>query len=127
LKKSKLLVIIVLTTIFIVLMFGLFTENISPYISVSDLKTDNIQNKNLQVFGQVLLGTIYFDNDSGVTTFDLTDGKQSISVMHTGRINNLEHSTEVVAIGEYISGVFQAQKVLVKCPSKYQELIPEGD
>ena len=126
-KKSKLLVIIVLPAIFIVLMFGLFTENISPYISVSDLKTDNIQNKNLQVFGQVLLGTIYFDNDSGVTTFDLTDGKQSISVMHTGRINNLEYSTEVVAIGEYISGVFQAQKVLVKCPSKYQELIPEGD
>ncbi len=126
-NRGKFLVIIVLSAIFIVLIMGVFTENISPYISVSDLKTDNKPNRNVQVFGQVLLDTIYFDNDSGITTFDLTDGKQSISVMHIGMINNLEHSTEVVAIGEYISGVFQAQKVLVKCPSKYVDLIPEDD
>ncbi len=124
-NKGKLLVIILLPAIFIVLMMGLFTENISPYISVSDLKTDNTENRNVQLFGQVILNTIYFDNNSGITTFDLTDGKQSISVTHRGMINNLEHSTEVVAIGEYRSGLFQAEKVLVKCPSKYEDLIPE--
>ena len=124
-KKSKLLVIIVLPAIFIVLMFGLFTENISPYISVSDLKTDNIQNRNVQLYGQVILDTIFFNNDSGITTFDITDGNQSISVTHKGMINNLEHSTEVVAIGEYNNGLFQAEEVLVKCPSKYEDLVSE--
>jgi len=127
LNKGKLLVIIVLPTIFIVLMMGLFTENISPYISVSDLKTDNTQNRNVQLYGQVILDTIFFDNDSGITTFDITDGNQSIPVTHRGMINNLEHSTEVVAIGEYKSGLFEADKVLVKCPSKYEDRIPEDD
>jgi len=109
----------VLLAIFIVLMMGIFTENISPYTSVSDLKTDNTQNKNVQLYGQVILDTIFFNNDSGITTFDITDGNQSISVTHKGMINNLEHSTEVVAIGEYNNGLFQAEEVLVKCPSKY--------
>lgn len=126
-KKGKLVVIIVLPIIFIVLMMGLFTENISPYISVSDLKTENTQNRNVQLYGQVVLESIFFDNDSGMTTFDITDGNQSISVMHKGMINNLEHSTEVVAIGEYNNEFFQADKVLVKCPSKYEERIPEEE
>jgi len=55
----------VLLAIFIVLMMGIFTENISPYTSVSDLKTDNTQNKNVQLYGQVILDTIFFNNDSG--------------------------------------------------------------
>ena len=124
-KKSKFLVMTVLLAIFIVLMMGIFTENISPYTSVSDLKTDNTQNKNVQLYGQVILDTIFFNNDSGITTFDITDGNQSISVTHKGMINNLEHSTEVVAIGEYNNGLFQAEKVLVKCPSKYEDLVSE--
>jgi cytochrome c-type biogenesis protein CcmE len=127
LKKSKFLIITGLLAIFIVLMMGIFTENISPYISVSDLKTDNTQNKNVQLYGQVILDTIFFNDDSGITTFDITDGNQSISVTHKGMINNLEHSTEVVAIGEYNNGLFQAEKVLVKCPSKYEDLVSEDD
>lgn len=126
-KKGKLIVIIVLPAIFIVLMMGLFTENISPYISVSDLMTKNTQNGNVQLYGQVILESIFFDNDSGITSFDITDGNQSISVMHKGMINNLEHSTEVVAIGEYNNDLFQADKVLVKCPSKYEARIPEDE
>ena len=126
-KKSKFLIITGLLAIFIVLMMGIFTENISPYISVSDLKTDNTQNKNVQLYGQVILDTIFFNDDSGITTFDITDGNQSISVTHKGMINNLEHSTEVVAIGEYNNGLFQAEKVLVKCPSKYEDLVSEDD
>ena len=124
-KKSKFLIITGLLAIFIVLMMGIFTENISPYISVSDLKTDNTQNKNVQLYGQVILDTIFFNNDSGITTFDITDGNQSISVTHKGMINNLEHSREVVAIGEYNNGLFQAEEVLVKCPSKYEDLVSE--
>lgn len=116
-----------LPAIFIVLMMGLFTENISPYISVSDLMTKNTQNGNVQLYGQVILESIFFDNDSGITSFDITDGNQSISVMHKGMINNLEHSTEVVAIGEYNNDLFQADKVLVKCPSKYEARIPEDE
>ncbi len=124
-KKGKLLVIIVLPALFLVLMAGLFTENISPYISVTELKTDDVANRNVQVYGDVLVDSIHFDKDLGLLSFDITDGDSVVQVQHRGMVSNLQNATEVVAIGEYIDGVFQAEKVLVKCPSKYQELVSE--
>lgn len=106
-------------------MMGLFTENISPYISVSELITEDVTNRNVQVFGQVIIESIYFNQDSGIITFDLTDGNQSIQVNHKGMVNNLQNSTEVVAIGTYNDSIFTADKVLVKCPSKYEALVSE--
>jgi cytochrome c-type biogenesis protein CcmE len=115
------LTIIVLPAIFIFLMAGLFTENISPYISVTELKSEDMVNRNVQVFGDVVVNTIKFDKDTSIQTFDITDGSNSVEVNHRGVVNNLQNATEVVAIGKYIDGVFQADQVLVKCPSKYQE------
>lgn len=119
------MVIIVLPALFIILIGGLFTENISPYISVTELKTDDVSNRNVQVYGDVLVDSIHFDKDLVLLSFDITDGDSVVQVQHRGMVSNLQNATEVVAIGEYIDGVFQAEKVLVKCPSKYQELISE--
>ncbi|MFC1754778.1 cytochrome c maturation protein CcmE [Thermoproteota archaeon] len=124
-NKSKLVVLIALPAIFIVLMMGLFTENVSPYVSVSELMTEDVTNRNVQVFGQVIIESIYFNQDSGIITFELTDGNQSVQVNHKGMINNLQNSTEVVAIGKYNNIIFNADKVLVKCPSKYEGLASE--
>ena len=124
-NKSKLIALIALPTIFIILMMGLFTENVSPYVSVSELINEDVNNKNVQVFGQVIIDSIYFDQNSGIITFDITDGNQSVQVNHRGMINNLQNSTEVVAIGSYRNNVFEADKVLVKCPSKYEALVSE--
>ena len=33
---------------------------------------------------------------------------------------NFNEATQVVAIGRYRDGVLEAEKLLVKCPSKYQ-------
>jgi len=33
----------------------------------------------------------------------------------------MEHSTSVVVIGKYSGEDFHAQKLLVKCPSKYEK------
>jgi cytochrome c-type biogenesis protein CcmE len=35
---------------------------------------------------------------------------------------NFNEATQVVAIGRYRDGVLEAEKLLVKCPSKYQGL-----
>ncbi len=106
-------------------MMSLFNENISPYVSVSELINEDVNNKNVQVFGQVIIDSIYFDQNSGIITFDITDGNQSVQVNHRGMINNLQNSTQVVAIGSYRNNVFEADKVLVKCPSKYEALVSE--
>lgn len=125
-NKIKILVIIVLPVIFLVLISGLFTSNISPYVSVTELKENNRVQQNIQVYGQVIVDTIRFDRDSGMLYFDLTDGNSSVTTRHRGMVNNLQNSTEVVAIGEYQGDLFQAEKILVKCPSKYEAAVREG-
>jgi cytochrome c-type biogenesis protein CcmE len=108
-------------------MFGLFNENVSPYISVSELIEGNNVNRNVQVFGDVLVESIDFDTQSGILTFDITDGESTATIQHQGIISNLVNASEVVALGEYSGGIFKAEKVLVKCPSKYEELEETDD
>ena len=55
----------------------------------------------------------------------MTDGNAKLNVVHEGIVSNLRNSTEVVVIGKYgEDGIFYAEKVLVKCPSKY---LPEEE
>jgi cytochrome c-type biogenesis protein CcmE len=35
---------------------------------------------------------------------------------------NFEEAVQIVAVGSYRDGVFHAEQLLVKCPSKYQGL-----
>ncbi len=125
-NKFKLLTLIVLPVIFVALIASLLAANISPYVSVTELKAGNMVNRNLQVFGQAVVDTIQLNTQTGILTFDLTDGNNTVTIRHRGMVNNLRNSTEVVAIGEYRDGVFQAEKLLVKCPSKYEEIKEEG-
>ncbi|MCL4435446.1 MAG: cytochrome c maturation protein CcmE [Thaumarchaeota archaeon] len=119
-KKNKLLVIVALPAIFVALIAGVFSANVSPYVSVTQVVTQNMTQRNLQVFGQVIVDSIYFDKSTGIETFVLTDGNNTVTVNFRGIVNNLSNSTEVVAIGVYDGKIVQAERVLVKCPSKYE-------
>ena len=54
--------------------------------------------------------------------FNLKDDKGEVMpVVYHGVIpGNFDQATMVVAIGRYQDGRFQAEELLVKCPSKYQ-------
>jgi len=120
-KRSKLVVIIVVPTLLIALIMSLFNASLSPYVSVTEVVQKKMYGVNVQVFGDVLNKTISFDMDSGILTFDITDGNNTLTIQHQGVVNNLRNATQVVAIGTYgRDGIFHAQKILVKCPSKYQ-------
>lgn len=58
----------------------------------------------------------------GVLRFDLRDpAGEVLAVAYPGvKPANFEMATSVVAIGQYKNGVFEADQLLVKCPSKYQ-------
>ena len=124
-KKVKIMAIIALPTVFIVIVSGVFTANLSPYISVTQLKEQNMTQVNVHVYGQAVVETIYYNSTSHIESFDLTDGINTVKVTYRGLINNLQNSTEVVAIGVYNGVILQAEKVLVKCPSKYEAAAKE--
>lgn len=119
-KRGKILLIIVPTALILVLISNLFMTSLSPYLTVSELIEKGEYDRNVQVIGKVDKGTITFDVKSGILSFVLTDGKAILNVRYKGIVSNLENSTEVVVVGKYgKDGFFYAEKILVKCPSKY--------
>jgi cytochrome c-type biogenesis protein CcmE len=55
------------------------------------------------------------------------EGLKQIKVSYQGvKPGNFDQATEIVAIGEYQQGVFEADQLLVKCPSKYQGIEEPG-
>ena len=82
----------------------------------------------VQIIGKLVSGTDYYDSQSQKLAFMLTDqeSRLQMKVLYDGvKPGNFEQATEIVAIGQYQSGTFEAEQLLVKCPSKYQGLPPD--
>jgi cytochrome c-type biogenesis protein CcmE len=51
------------------------------------------------------------------------DDGNTLTVHYSGiKPGNFEEAVQIVAVGSYQEGVFYAEQLLVKCPSKYQGL-----
>lgn len=61
-------------------------------------------------------------SSEGTLHFELQDENGEVmKIAYRGvKPANFEQATSVVAIGQYREGTFQADQLLVKCPSKYQ-------
>jgi cytochrome c-type biogenesis protein CcmE len=95
-----------------------FQNSLTPYVSVAEAKSAR---GTVQVSG--LLGDQGKYDQAGNFVFTLTDDKSNkLSVVYKHpKPANFDQATGVVAIGRYENGLFQAESLLVKCPSKYEE------
>jgi cytochrome c-type biogenesis protein CcmE len=79
-------------------------------------------NRSVQVKGLAIDGTVVLVDDESFTfrMEDLEGG--TATVYHKGPIpQNLMEADNVVVVGRFDeNGTFVAQRILVKCPSKYQ-------
>lgn len=102
------------------LLFGAsaFQSSLTPYVTVAEAKASR---GTVQVSG--LLADFGAYDSSGAFVFTMKDDKANILkvVYKHPRPANFEQATGVVAIGRYEGGLFQAESLLVKCPSKYEE------
>ena len=76
----------------------------------------------VQVFGYLYSQGAYDDKLNW--TFDIQDSTgATIKVVHATKPGNFEDAISVAATGRFNpdKGVFEADQLLVKCPSKYQE------
>ena len=95
-----------------------FKSMLVPYVTVSEaIKSDSV----VQVRGKLEKDTIAFDM-SGQLVFNIRgeDGRKMKVVYPGSKPGNLEQASHVVAVGTYRKGAFHAEKLIVKCPSKYQ-------
>ncbi|MBN2158029.1 MAG: cytochrome c maturation protein CcmE [Spirochaetes bacterium] len=105
----------------VIAVFSLSDDILSPYVPFREAKSN--PGKYVQIIGR-LDRTIPVQLREGELVFSVIDREgNKLDVTHRGaKPQNFEHTEQVVMIGKYDStgGIFKADRVLVKCPSKYR-------
>jgi cytochrome c-type biogenesis protein CcmE len=101
--------------------FGLtaFQKTLTPYLSFDEAtKSKGV----VQVMGALDKTSDRYDTSKQELSFDILDPRgHRMPVMYRGiRPGNFKDAISIVAIGRYQAGRIEAEKLLVKCPSKYQ-------
>jgi len=105
---------------FLALGLTTFTKSMTPYVSFDEAVKAH---RTVQVMGALEKGTSNYDTATKTLHFNLLEAKtnQKLSVAYTDvKPANFEDAVSIVAIGRYEGSKFNAEKLLVKCPSKYQ-------
>jgi cytochrome c-type biogenesis protein CcmE len=121
--KGKVKYLIGLVIVVAGVCFGLLSlrRNMTPYLSFAEAEASHSV---VQIHGTINQASAKYEPNEGVLRFELSDGQgRTMSVVYRGvKPGNFEQAPSAVAIGTYWDGAFQADQILVKCPSKYQAL-----
>jgi cytochrome c-type biogenesis protein CcmE len=109
-----------LAIIIAALIFGAnaFVKTLTPYVSFDQARTAAGK---VQVMGKLDKKSIHYTAGKSLD-FTLVDdsGNRLPVTFFASRPSNFEEAVQVTAIGRYSGGIFEADNLLVKCPSKYQ-------
>ena len=96
-----------------------FKKSMTPYISFAEARHASGL---VQVNGKLADKNYVLKRDEQFLEFKLRDAKDEIlPVVYRGVIpGNFDQAVSIVAIGRYSGDHFEAENLLVKCPSKYQ-------
>jgi cytochrome c-type biogenesis protein CcmE len=96
-----------------------YKNSLTPYVTFAAAK--NIQGI-VQVRGTLTGETVAAAANGKTITFRLRDetGQEALVVYNGTKPEGFEQASDIVAIGRYQNNQFMAEKLLVKCPSKYQ-------
>ncbi|MCL5677247.1 MAG: cytochrome c maturation protein CcmE [Firmicutes bacterium] len=125
-KNSRLLIgVAVIVAAIAFLMVTAFSGNTMYYYKVDEVlaKQSQLQGKALRVQGAVVPGSVHLDITVPLLTFKLKgDQGGTIAVQYHGvKPDNMDQATAVIAEGRLSStGVLDASKLLLQCPSKYE-------
>ncbi len=109
----------VLGAVALVGLVGVFVLNASPYVTIAEAKT--AKGDNLHVSGDLVKESLRQNLARREATFVIEDQGQSLEVVYHGKPQpNITTATKVVVIGKMENNRFQADDMLLKCPSKYE-------
>jgi len=99
-----------------------FKQSLTPYVSYDQARSTE---RMVQVAGALEKGSSTYESDDHALFFTLREAasKKTLRVRYNGvKPGNFEDAISIVAIGQYDrdKDEFAAEKLLVKCPSKYQ-------
>ncbi len=130
-SRSRIVVLAIFLIIasFIYLVFLGMKEGSMYYLEVSELfrRLDNLGQEKVRVNGEIVPNSVNFDLDTLRLDFFMKDikGSQRLNVVYKGTPPDLleQEGVTLVAEGSYNreKRIFEAKKLLVKCPSKYEK------
>jgi cytochrome c-type biogenesis protein CcmE len=99
--------------------FTVFQTSLTPYVSFAQAKSSTGA---VQVRGVLATEKIAVTENGKTVTFLLRDeAGEEVPVIYQGaKPEGLDQATSIVAVGKYQNDQFVAEKLLIKCPSKYQ-------
>lgn len=108
------------------LVLASFPQGAVYYQTVQEIKQSGNDAGPVRVAGTVADGSIKRDIVASRLQFLVAEGRDTLSVVYTGIVPDIfGPGIEVVVEGQRDSmGVFQAQTLLAKCPSRFQSAVP---
>lgn len=99
-----------------------FADSITPYVGIKEAKAAT--SSNVQVKGLLAQDAPapHMEGDDFVFTLqDEETGEQLLVHYHGTKPDQFDEAHHIVAIGRMQDGVFSSDKLLIKCPSKYEQ------
>ncbi len=125
-KKIKFIVGGVMIALAIVYLIYTGVQSSAAYfLTVDELyqKGAAMENRTVRVSGKVDAATIDFNNRDLILNFDVTSetGERLPVVFNGPKPDQMREGAEAIIEGKYDGEMFQAQSLLLKCPSRYEE------
>lgn len=97
-----------------------FISGASPYVTVAEAKV--VQGDSLHLAGEIIQGSVQANAAAGQIRFQIKDDHGDLAtIVYSGPPpSNMNDATRVVAIGKMEGEEFHSNKLLLKCPSKYE-------
>ncbi|MFZ5944074.1 MAG: cytochrome c maturation protein CcmE [Bacillota bacterium] len=133
-KKLKMIIAFGAVIIVLVLLFiqGFQAPGgLGMYLTIEEALAQNQQNGNnkfLQIEGEVVNSSVKYDPKQPLLQFQITDGKNNIGVSYSDVMpDNFTSGYPVIVEGRFLENTqFTAERLMVKCPSKYEEEDQKG-
>ncbi len=92
------------------------------YLTVEEVEAKGPSERTVRVAGNVVGETIEWNAQEMMLKFNIADASGSLAVIYNGpRPDMLQDEAEAIVEGQYVEGgSFEANNLLLKCPSKYE-------
>lgn len=97
-----------------------FLAGANPYLTVKEAR--NRPGVTCNVAGDLVRESVRSDLTAGMLSFSIKDANgELLPVVYKGsKPGNFDSAPKVSVLGTYENGTFHAERILVKCPSKYE-------
>lgn len=122
--RLKLFIAIAVVTLAVgYLVYSSVGKSSAYYMTVAELQNAGAaaENKKIRLSGTIVGDTVQWDARQLSLNFELSDGGQTVPVSYHGaRPDMFKDGAEAIVEGKYVGQKFQANNLLLKCPSKYE-------